>query len=88
MGFFTGEPFMLPRYPLDKIVVMELCRQLVYAHERQCFSHKTGLKSYQSIGRYLVMTTQKAKNMEEEMQWVTMRRFKARNKFDFCGMNN
>lgn len=82
VGCFIGEPFMLPKYPSDKIIVMELCRQLVYVHERQSSSHKTSLKSSQSIGRYLVMTTQKAKNMEKEMQWVIMR-FKAHKNFDF-----
>lgn len=34
------------------------------------------------------MTNPKAKNMEEEMQWNTMRRFKACNNFDFHGMKN
>lgn len=79
---------MLPRYPFDKIIVMELCHQLVYVHERQSYSHKTGLKSSQSIGRYIVTTTPKAKNMGDKMKWVTMKRFKAYNNFDFHGMNN
>lgn len=34
MGFFTGEPFMMPRYPLDKMVLMELSQQLIHVHER------------------------------------------------------
>lgn len=86
VGYFTGEPFMLPIYPSHKIVVMELCRQLVYLNERQSSSHKTSLKCSQSIGRYSVMTTEKAKNMEEETQWVKMRRFNGRNNFDFHGI--
>lgn len=57
-------------------------------HERQPSSHKTGLKSSQSIGRCSVTTTPEAKNMEEEMQWVKMKRFKAHNNFDFHAMKN
>lgn len=88
IGCFSGEPFILPRFPSDKIVLMELCRQLISVHEKQSQAHKTGLKFLESIGRYSVLTNPKAKNMEEEMQWNTMRRFKARTNFDFCGIKN
>lgn len=88
IGCFTGEPFMLPRYPSDKIILMELCRQLIHVHERQSQAYKTSLKFLESIGRYSVLTNPKAKNMEDEMQWVTMRRFKAHDNFDFRGMKN
>lgn len=88
IGCFSGEPFILPRYPFDKIVLMDLSRQLIYVHEKQSQAHKSGLKFPESIGRYSVLTNPKAINMEEEMQWNTMRIFKVQNNFDFRGMKN
>lgn len=29
VGCYTGCPYMLPRYPSDKWVLMEMCRQLI-----------------------------------------------------------
>lgn len=34
IGCFTSEPFILSRYPSDKIVLMELRRQLIHVHEK------------------------------------------------------
>lgn len=88
IGCFSGEPFILPRFPSDKIILIESCRQLISVHEKQSQAHKTGLKFPESIGRHSMLTNPKAKNMEEEMQWNTMRRFKARTDFDFWGIKN
>lgn len=50
IGCFTIEPFILPRYPSDKIVLMDLCRQFIHVHEKKSQAHKTSLKFPKAIG--------------------------------------
>lgn len=88
VGYFNGETFMLPRYPSNKIVLMELACQMNAVHEAQSGSHKIGLKFTLTIGRYSINSIFKARAIEEKMRRVTMRFFKARKDFDYRGMIN
>ncbi|KAH9304114.1 hypothetical protein KI387_008518, partial [Taxus chinensis] len=38
---FSGEPVKLPRYPNDRLITMELSRQLVEIHDLQSKRHKS-----------------------------------------------
>lgn len=88
VGCFNGEPFMLPRYPLDKILLMELACQMVAVHEAQYGSHKMGFKFTLTIGLYYINSIFKERAMEEEVRRVTMKVFKARRDFEYRGMRN
>lgn len=79
---------MLPRYPSDKVVLMELARQMVYVHEKQSSSQRLGFKFSLSIRRYSINSVFKARAMDEEMRRITMRFSSARKDFDYRGMNN
>lgn len=76
IGCFDREPFMLPRYPSNKIILIEMACQISSIHEHQSRAHKTGLKFSIAIGRYSINSIYKARAMEEEMRRVTMRFFK------------
>lgn len=88
VGCFNGEPFMLSRYPSNKIVSMELACHSIVVHEAQSSSDKIGLNFTLTIGRYSINSIFKAKAMEEEIRRVTMRFFKARKDFNYRGMRN
>lgn len=88
VGYFNGTTFLLPRYPSDKIVLMELAHQLNVVHDAQSSSHKTGLKLSLTIGRYSINSIYKARAMEEEIRRVTMRFFKAREELNYKMMRN
>lgn len=79
---------MLPRYPSDKIILMDMAHQMISIHECQSLAHKIGLKLFITIGRYFVKSIFKACAMGEEMRRVTMWFFKARKCFDYQGMKN
>lgn len=79
---------MLLRCPSNKIVLMELARQMVVINEAQSSSHKTSLKFSLTTDRYSINSIFKSKEMEEEMRRVTMKLFKARKDFDYKGMRN
>lgn len=57
-------------------------------HSKRAESHNVGFKIPLTIGRYSITTTPRAKAMESEMQWVTMKKYKRRNDFDYWGMKD
>lgn len=73
IGCYDDQPFMLPKYPSDKIALMELARQMMTVHEKQLGSHKIGFKFSLSIGRYSMNSILKERAMEDEMMRVMMR---------------
>lgn len=78
---------MLPGYSSNKIVLMELARQMVYVHEKQSGSHRLGFEFFLSIGRYSINSIFKARAMDKEKR-STMKLFKASKDFDYKGMKN
>ena len=42
VGYFKGEPYTLPRYATDRIILMELARQLMDVQNDQHASHRPG----------------------------------------------
>lgn len=88
IGCFDREPFILPRYPSDKIICIKMSRQIISIHELQSRAHKIGLKFSITIGRYSINSIYKACSMEEEMRRVTLRLFKVKNFFNYKGMRN
>lgn len=65
---YDEQPFMLPRYPYDKNVLVELTRQMVVVHEKQSGSHRIGFKFLLSIRRYSINSIFKERAMEDEMR--------------------
>lgn len=43
VGCYSGQPYMLPRYPTNKIILMELGRQIMAVHAHQSVKHKVGM---------------------------------------------
>jgi len=67
VGYFQGYPYMLPKSPRDKIVLMELCRQMIVVHNKQMELKKPSFKFLVEIGRYSIATATKAKALETKM---------------------
>lgn len=92
VGCYSGQPYMLPRYSTDKIILMELGRQIMAVHAHQSVKHKVGMgistTNPLKIGRYSLLTSTKAKAMETEMQEIKLKRFKSRADFDYRGMKS
>lgn len=42
VGCYNGQPYILPRYSTDKIILMELGRQIMTIHAHQSVKHKVG----------------------------------------------
>ncbi|KAH9329023.1 hypothetical protein KI387_001131 [Taxus chinensis] len=64
---FSGEPVKLPRYPSDKWVIMELCRQLVEMHDLQSKRHKSTGSFPITVGYYSCQSIHKARGIKAEM---------------------
>lgn len=81
---------MLPRYPTDKIILMELAQELMAVHAVQLANHKLGIiiSSHNplQIGRYSLTTSARAKAMETKLQEIKLTKFKERKDFDYLGM--
>lgn len=90
IGCYDGQPYMLPRYPTDKIILVELGRQIMAFHTFQSAKHKVGMgistTNPLKIGRYSLVTSVKAKAMETELHEIKLKRFKPRADFDYRGM--
>lgn len=82
VGCFEGVPYVLPRYPTDKIILMELVRKIITMHSRQLEAHKTGFKFPLIIESYSLTTYIKAKSMKTKLQEITLKKFKGRKDFD------
>jgi hypothetical protein len=82
VGCFKGYPYILPRYPSDKWVLMELCRQVIMVHTERRDIHKTWVKFPITIGSYYVKTMPKTKCVETKMQNVNLRTYHRRVDFD------
>lgn len=54
VGCYTGCAYMFPKYPSDKWILMELCRQLISFHKEWMKIHKLGFKFPLTIGRYTI----------------------------------
>ncbi|KAH9320351.1 hypothetical protein KI387_043947 [Taxus chinensis] len=84
---FSGEPVTFPRYPNDRLITMELSRQLMELHDLQSKRHKSmgffpiivGHYSFHSIHRARGMETQMLSKYEQEF-------FLARLNFDPFGV--
>ncbi|KAH9305342.1 hypothetical protein KI387_009746, partial [Taxus chinensis] len=57
---FSGEPLKLPRYPNDRLVIMELSRQLVEMHDLQSKRHKSIGCFPTTMGHYSCQSIHKA----------------------------
>ncbi|KAH9323931.1 hypothetical protein KI387_018570 [Taxus chinensis] len=80
---YLGDPFRLPRYPGDKLILMELVRQLLDFHKFQQSKHKAAVSFPISIGRYTCSTVVKSKNVVHELQDKLKKHMKPRDGFDF-----
>ena len=71
---------------------MELARQLMEVQSYQNTQHESGFGITSAktlvIGHYMINSKYKAKNMEEELQLITLKRVKARYDFDYRGMHS
>lgn len=83
VGCYTGCPYMFPRYPSDKWILMELCRQLISIQKEHMRIHKLGFKFPLKIERYNVHSVQKENSIYAKMQIVTIRTYKYRFDFDY-----
>ncbi|KAH9296688.1 hypothetical protein KI387_044268 [Taxus chinensis] len=83
---YSGDPFRLPRYPGDKLILMELVRQLLDFHKFQQSKHKAVVSFPISIGRYTCSTVVKAKNVIHELQDKLKKHMKPRDGFDIRGV--
>ncbi|KAH9331307.1 hypothetical protein KI387_003415 [Taxus chinensis] len=83
---YSGEPFRLPRYPGDRLILIELVRQLLDFHKFQQSKHKAAVSFPISIGRYTCSTVAKAKNVECELQEKLKKHMKSRDGFDIRGV--
>ncbi|KAH9318037.1 hypothetical protein KI387_019806, partial [Taxus chinensis] len=57
---FSGEPVKFPRYPSDRLVIMELSRQLVEMHDLQSKRHKSTGFFPITVGYYNCQSIHKA----------------------------
>ncbi|KAH9327605.1 hypothetical protein KI387_007783, partial [Taxus chinensis] len=64
---FLGEPVKLPGYPSDKLVIVELCRQLVQMHDLQSKWHKSTNFFPITMDYYSCQSIHKARGIEVEM---------------------
>ena len=92
IGYFKGESYTLPRYATDRIILMELARQLIDMQSDQHTLHRPSfgmtLARPLTIGNYSIISVPKAKNMEAELQLITLKKFKTRYDFDYREMNS
>lgn len=49
VGWFDDHPYMLTRYPTDKIILIELGRQMMVVHAKQLAAHKATPKILMSL---------------------------------------
>ncbi|KAH9297391.1 hypothetical protein KI387_029073, partial [Taxus chinensis] len=83
---YSGDPFCLPRYLGDRLILMELVRQLLDFHKFQQSKHKAAVSFPISIGRYTCSIVVKAKNVVHELQDKLKKHMKPRDSFDIRGV--
>ena len=58
VGYFKGEPYTLPRYATDRIILMELAKQLMEVQSNQHSLHRLGFDISSTkplvIGHYMI----------------------------------
>ncbi|KAH9303626.1 hypothetical protein KI387_008030, partial [Taxus chinensis] len=64
---FSGEPAKLPRYPNDRLITIELSRQLVELHDLQSKRHKSVGFFPITVGHYSCHSIHRAWGMETQM---------------------
>ncbi|KAH9296594.1 hypothetical protein KI387_040182, partial [Taxus chinensis] len=79
---FEGAPYKLPIYCNDKIVLVELCRQLDVLH-RTCRDKKiSGIQFPITLGNYTCRSTQDAQNIERTISELNFHSYQKRTSFD------
>ncbi|KAH9321752.1 hypothetical protein KI387_016391, partial [Taxus chinensis] len=64
---FSREPIKMPRYPSDRVITMELSRQLVELHDLQLKRHKSTGFFPITVGYYSCISIHRARGMEAQM---------------------
>lgn len=89
--YFKGELYTLLQYPIDMIILMELVRHLmvVQAHQSTLHRLEVGIPPQNPlrIGGCSLDIVPKEKNMEFELQRITLKKFMASSCFDWRGLN-
>ncbi|KAH9309447.1 hypothetical protein KI387_037358, partial [Taxus chinensis] len=64
---FSGEPIKMPGYLNDRLIAMELSRQLVELHDLQSKRHKSTGFFPITVGHYNCISIHRARGMEAQM---------------------
>ena len=89
VGYFKEEPYTLPRYATDGIILMELAKQVMEVQFYQHVLHRLGFGiSSIVIGHYMINFVHKEKAMEAKLHLITLNKFKAKCDFDYREMNS
>lgn len=64
---FTGNPFFLPRFCSNKIIILEYARKLVGLQALLTLKHKTRITLPMSLEHYTCPNIQAAKAVEQEL---------------------
>ncbi|KAH9318748.1 hypothetical protein KI387_020517, partial [Taxus chinensis] len=63
---FSGEPIKMLRYPNDRLIAMELNRQLVELHDLQSKRHKSTGFFPITVGHYSYISIHRARGIEAQ----------------------
>ena len=89
---FQRRTIYLTRYAIDKIILMELARELMEVQTYQNTQHRPGfgitIAMPLVIGQYMLNSIYKAKAMEVELQLIILMKSKARFDFNYWGMHS
>lgn len=85
VGGFQGEPFKLPRYTFDNLVLIEVSRQLAHVDKRLGAKSESGVAFPIELGYYSYKSMSDALNLELEFKKMNLQPYVSRQKFDSRG---
>lgn len=78
VGGFEGEPFKLPRYAFDSLVLIEVSRQLAHVDKRLGAKGEYGVAFPIELGYYSCKSVSDALNLELEFKKMNLQPYVAR----------